>query len=47
MDARRLQDVWRFKFGCDWLSSFKIGLYFIHNDLQTLYTSKRIYIKGY
>ena len=23
-------------------SSFKIGLYFIHYDLQTLYTSKRI-----
>ena len=23
-------------------SSFKIGFYFIHYDLQTLYTSKRI-----
>ena len=26
-------------------SSFKIDLYFIHYDLQTLYTSKRILIK--
>ena len=58
MDARMLQDVWRFKFGCDWRmgdsslvvigeSSFKIGLYFIHYDLQTLYTSKRILIKKF